>query len=134
MITRDTESYFKKPDLRSNKSRHCAYMIYSIKTRFKKKNMLCIICYNWIFVGRSSSLEYGSTEYRVEPRFIGTAIYCVIVHYFLCKSLPNIYGYKYICFKNKKSLKLLILKEKQYVFFFILRKTLFIYPWGTDHN
>ena len=30
----------KKKGFRSNKSRHCAYLIYSVKTRFFKRDML----------------------------------------------------------------------------------------------
>ena len=37
-----TENYSKKRGFRSNKSRHCAYIIYSVKTRFFKIDMLCL--------------------------------------------------------------------------------------------
>ena len=39
-IKHDTEIYFKKPGFRSNKSRHCAYIMYSVNTRFFKRDML----------------------------------------------------------------------------------------------
>ena len=35
-----TENYSIKPGFRSNKSRHYAYIIYSVKTRFFKRDML----------------------------------------------------------------------------------------------
>ena len=38
-----TENYSKKTGSPSNKSRHCAYIIYSVKTWFKKKDMLCLV-------------------------------------------------------------------------------------------
>ena len=38
-MTAYTENYSKKPYFRSNKSRHCAYIIYRVKTRFKKKDV-----------------------------------------------------------------------------------------------
>ena len=37
-----TENYSKKTGFRPNKSRHCAYMIYSVKTRFFKREMLFV--------------------------------------------------------------------------------------------
>jgi len=39
-VVQATENYSKKPGFRSNKSRHCAYIIYSVKTRFFKRDML----------------------------------------------------------------------------------------------
>ena len=33
-VTQDTENYSKKTSFRSFKSRHCAYIIYRVKTRF----------------------------------------------------------------------------------------------------
>ena len=37
-----TENYPKKQVSLLNKSRHCAFLIYRVKTGFKKKNMLSI--------------------------------------------------------------------------------------------
>ena len=37
---RYTENYSKKTGFRPKKSRHCAYIIYRVKTRFFKKDML----------------------------------------------------------------------------------------------
>ena len=41
----DTENYSKKPGFRSNKTRHCAYIIYSVKTQFFNRHVhhSCII-------------------------------------------------------------------------------------------
>ena len=39
-INNNTENYSKKTGFRSNKSRHCAFIIYSVKTRFFKRDML----------------------------------------------------------------------------------------------
>ena len=36
----DTENYSKNTGFRSNKSRHCTFIIYRVKTRFKKRHVI----------------------------------------------------------------------------------------------
>ena len=45
-----TENSSNKTVFRSNKSRHCAYIIYSVKTRFFKRDMLLYTLLQYIYV------------------------------------------------------------------------------------
>ena len=81
---------FQKPGIRSNKSRHCAYLIFRVKTRFKKKTCY-VSMYACLYINAQISqfLLYIFVCYIL---YLFTYIYGSIIFYIL------IHTYEYMLF------------------------------------